>query len=222
MSISTSTHLLLGWSFDTEAGPSTVLLAFPLPLPNPHAPSTTLSHSHRGVIPCMSIVHKITLLHDTILDTPTHDVLMTIRAETLRPHVPPSYSEYFLLRFGGSRHDEPATITFQPLDSIISGFGVKFVQPSFRTTGRMFYIRPLCQVRQKMSHRHSRQDLSALEYNVCTDGHRADTPKVSVVDYPSILQFRNSRTVLDYDPYSGRLCLRAGHHRAVEIWDLVM
>lgn len=217
-SISTSSHLILARSLYTlAAGWSTFFQAFALPLPNSHEHLrfTPLSHSHRGIIPGMN-VRDVVLLHDAILDPSTQDTLITIRVhafEPSRPHV--ALSKYGTLRLGKSRsRNEVGTIAFQLVGSLGQLSRTPFFHPSFNGIGRAFYtLEPS-----------SFGIIAALEYDVRTDGTRADEAVAKVVEYPSVIRFQTLRTLSDYDPYSGRICLQSSmaKYRVIEILDLAV
>lgn len=208
--ISTSTHLFLSRSLDPGAAePSTVFQAYALPSPNPHAHSTVLDYSHRGII--HGTILGTILVHDTILDPTTQDFLITIRMDALHPSGWfETRSEYVTLRLGRLLHDRLGTITFKPLASIGLDFRALFFRPSFNGVGRAFYWRESV-------------ILAALEYDVRGNGHSNGAPEVKVREYPSIIQFPGRRRVLDYDPYSGRICLEPyfTNDGVIEILDLV-
>lgn len=213
-SISTSTHLVLARSFYTLAGGwSTFFQAFALPHPNTHERFTPLSHSHRGIIRGI-IVRDVVLLHDAVVDPSTQDILITIRVhafEPSRPHV--ALSKYGTLRLDRP-HDEVGTITFRLLGSFGQLSRTLSFHPSFNGTGRVFYtIEPS-----------SFGIIAALEYNVRSHGGRVDKPHANVMEYPLVLRFQTLRTLLDYDPYSGRVCLQStmAKYRVVEILDLAV
>lgn len=241
-SISTSTHLLLASSFYTQAtGWSTFLQAFPLPHPNTHrrstppSSSTPLSPSHQGIIPGINIC-SIVLLHDAVLDGSTQDVLITIRVHAFEPSRPrSSLSRYGVLRLSGTAHghgrgmsssssratDSGAlgTVTFRVLGSFGQPelFRTPFLHPSFNGAGRVFY-----------THEPGSYVVAALEYDVHggVDGGGGDDgePEATVIEHPCIKRFPTSRTLLDYDPYSGRICLQSAMSRysVIEILDLAV
>ena len=224
-SISTSTHLLLARSFYTPAGWSTFFEAFALPPPDIHrrlasaSTSISLEPSHRGTIPGIN-VGKALLLHDSILDPTTQDVLIAIRVrafETTRPFT--SLLRHGVLRLSSALacHDDPeiGAITFQlhgPLGQVSQ---MPFLHPSFNGTGRAFYtLEPGI--------------LSALEYDLhgssSGDGE-GEKHAAMVTVYPSILRFPTPRrALLDYDPYFGRICLQSGmaKYSVIEILDLAV
>ncbi|KAF8437083.1 hypothetical protein L210DRAFT_3641060 [Boletus edulis BED1] len=220
-SISTSTHVLVAVSFYTRAaGWSTFFQAFSLPPPHTHRysipASTPLSLSHRGLIPGINLP-EIVLLHDAILDSTTQDVVIAIRVhafESSRPRSP--LSKHGILRLSAVQppgDHEVGTITFRLL-SPIGHPRAFFLHPSFNGTGRAFYtLEP-----------GSHGIVSALEYDLRTRGYDDGEQEAKVVEYPSILRFPTPRTLLDYDPYAGRICLRSTmtKYSVIEILDLAV
>ncbi|KAG8215020.1 hypothetical protein J3R82DRAFT_8428 [Butyriboletus roseoflavus] len=221
-SISTSTHLLLARSFYTQAvGWNTFLQAFTLPHPNTHRhfapPSTPLRPSHRGIIPGINVRDSV-LLHDAVLDGPTQDVLITVCVHAFEPSRPRRHlSRYGILRLGVASREELGTVAFKLLGSLgqLSRARMPFLHPSFNGAGRAFYtIEPgLYGI------------VAALEYDVRGGGGgNDDEPEAKVIEYPSILRFPTPRTLLDYDPYSGRICLRSAmaKYSVIEVLDLAV
>ncbi|KAG6374724.1 hypothetical protein JVT61DRAFT_4095 [Boletus reticuloceps] len=216
-SISTSTHLVLAWSFYTEAaGWCTCFEAFALPTTHTHhyptAVSTHLDPSHQGIIPGISVRVKGTLLlHDAVLDSSTQDVLIAIRVRTFRPRT--SLSQHGILRLGTIHGDrEVGTIAFQLLGPFLNR-QIPLLRPCFNGTSRVFYTR------NKDAH----WIVGALEYNLHASSNEVDGEHgAKVVTHPCVLQFPTQRTLLDYDPYYGRICLRytTANYTAIEILDL--
>ncbi|KAF8142005.1 hypothetical protein EV363DRAFT_1468924 [Boletus edulis] len=216
--ISTSTHLVLARSFYTEAaGWSTFFQAFTLPTSHIRcSPPTSvpLSPSHHAVIPGINVrLFGSLLLHDAVLDASTQDVLIAIRIHTFessRPRV--SISQHGILRLSTThttRGQEVGTIAFQLLGPF-SHSQMLFVHPSFNGVGRLFYLS-------------SDRVIAALEYGIYAGGGSNGDHEhgAKVVDYPSLLQFPTPRSLMDYDPYSGRICLRyaIGNNCTFEIFD---
>jgi hypothetical protein len=223
MSVSTSTHLLLAGSFYTQAaGWCTFFQAYTLPPPHPHRrftpTSTPLSPSHSGLISGIKVCDNV-LLHDAILDTTTQDVLIAIRVhafETSRPRTPLSKHGILRLSTATTRHDhEVGTVIFQLLGSLGQLSQAPFFHPSFNGTGRVFYMRELDSYGRVVS---------ALEYDLRASGGEDEAHKAKVMEYPSILRFPTPHTLLDYDPYSGRICLRfvMAKYSVIEILDLAV
>ncbi|KAG9309500.1 hypothetical protein JVU11DRAFT_10471 [Chiua virens] len=233
-SISTLTHLLVARSFYAQAtGWNTFLQAFTLPLPNDthhHRPallsSPLLNPSHQGIIRGINMRDSI-LLQDAILDLSTQDVFITLRVhafEPSRPHSP--VSKYGFLRLAASpstSHTSHAfdcgvglgAVAFNLLGSLGQFSRTPFLHPSFNGAGRVFYtLEP-----------GSNGIVAGLEYDVRGGGAQSPDEHVAkVVEHPSILRFSTPRTLLDYDPYSGRLCLQLtmGKYRVIEILDLAV
>lgn len=219
-SISTSTHLVLARSFYTRAaGWSTFIQAFALSHLNPHRDFTPLSPSHQGIIPGINVRDTV-LLHDSVLDASTQDVLITIRVEAFEPSRPrSSLLRYGMLRLGGttrgtssSSHDKLGTVALRLLGSFGPVSQVPFLHPSSNGAGRAFYMS-------------SYGIVSVFEYDVHGGGGGEDDEReAKVIDYNSILRYQTPRTLLDYDPYSGRICLRSAmaKYSVIEIWDLAV
>lgn len=134
---------------------------------------------------------------------------MTIQVDSFLPFA--SESGYLSLRLGKSHPDEVGTITFQSLGSFGLDYRIEFIHSSLNGVGRTFYMR-------------EPHTLAALEYDVRADGHSGNPPVAKVIEYPSILRLPSRHEVLDYDPYSGRICLLHGGTRdtAIEVLDLVV
>ena len=156
------------------------------------------SAAHTGTFP--GFLAGSVLLHDTILGPSTQDVLITIQANVPFPSGPGSGFSCRLLRLGKSHQDEVGLVCRN-----------EFIHCSPSGVGRAFYVR-------------GPTTLAALECDVHADGHSGEAPEVKVKEYPSILQLPNRREVLDYDPYSGRICLRHGAAKdgVTEVLDLAM
>lgn len=223
ISVSTSTHLLLAGSFYTQAaGWSTFLQAYALPPPHTHRrftpTSTPLSPSHRGIIPGINVCDTV-LLHDTILDPTTQDVLITIRVHAFEPSRPRTpLSKHGILRLSTvtTPHDhEVGAVAFQLLGSLGQLPQAPFLHPSFNGTGRVFYTREPDSFWRV---------ISALEYDLRTSGGEDQAHEAKVMEYTSILLFPTPCTLLDYDPYSGRICLRSvmAKFSVIEILDLAV
>jgi hypothetical protein len=92
----------------------------------------------------------------------------------------------------------------------------RFLHPSFNGTGRVFYTNgqsPFGKV------------ISALEYDLRASGGDGDEAhEAKVMEYTSILQFLNPHALMDYDPYSGRICLQSATatHTVIEVLDLAV
>ncbi|KAH0836407.1 hypothetical protein J3R83DRAFT_8008 [Lanmaoa asiatica] len=221
-SISTSTHLLLAVSFYAQAtGWSTFIQAFTLPHPDTRRSftpaSTPLSPSHSGIIHGIYLRDRV-LLRDAVLDPATQDVLITIRVHAFEPSRPRSpLSKYGILRLGSTAHstspDRVGTVAFRLLGFLGQLSRTPFLHPSFNGTGRAFYTP-------------ERRIIAALEYDVPRDGGGGgdDEPEARVIEYPSILRFSTPCRLLDYDPYSGRICLQSAmaKYRVIEILDLAV
>ena len=134
---------------------------------------------------------------------------MTIRVDSFLLFA--SESGYLSLRLGKSHPDEVGTIIFQPLGSFGLDYRIEFIPSSLNGVGRTFYMR-------------EPHTLAALEYDVRADGHSGNPPVAKVIEYPSILRLPSRHEVLDYDPYSGRICLLHGGTKdtAIEVLDLVV
>lgn len=223
--ISTSTHLILARSFYTQAGGwCTFLQAFTLPDPNAHShfapPSIPLHPSHSGIISGINVRDSI-LLHDAVLDGSTQDVLITVRVHAFEPSRPRRpLSRYGIFRLGGTSQDELGTVGFRLVGSLGELSRTPFLHPSFNGAGRAFYtLEPgLYGI------------VAALEYDVRGggggdgEGEDKEEPEAKVIEYPSILRFPTPRTLLDYDPYSGRICLRSSmaKYSVIEVLDLAV
>ena len=227
-SVSTLTHVLLASSFYTQgAGWSTFFQAFPTPpAKSPHTcsrstpTSISLSAPHQGIIPGINVrLGGTILLRDAVLDPSTQDVLITIRAHAFQPsHPDSSLSKYGTLRLSSastSDDDEVGTVTFELLGPL-GRPSTPFLHPSFNGTGRVFYPLDV----------NSRRLIAALEYDLCGSiGSDEDHgPVAKITDYPSTLGFSIPHTLVDYDPYSGLICLRFAtvHYGIVEIVDVAV
>ena len=219
--ISTSTHLLLAQSFYTRAaGWSTFFQAFALPLPDTNRPltstsiSTPLNTSHRGVIPGINVRETI-LLHDSIPDPITQEVFIAIRVHASEPARPRSLpSKYGIIRLRTPCDEAVSTITFQLLGSLGQFSQTPFLHPSFDGTGRVFYA----------LESGSYGIVSALEYELLADsGDDDDESEAETMEFPCVLRTSTPRTLLDYDPYFGRICLQSGvgqQYSVIEVLDL--
>lgn len=219
--ISTSTHVLLVWSaYDLGAGWSTFFQAFALPPSDtyPHFISapTPLNHSHFGIATNMH-VGDIALLHNSILDPTTQDVLISIQVRSGCPAYP--FVSHGILRLTAAPtscdHDsEIGTLTFQLLRSFgqHSRMPLFKLNPSLNGIGRVFYISL------------PEMFLSALEYGLHTDSDDDDDEHTTkIVEYPSILSFPTEVPhIQHYDPYSGRICLldEREKYSVVDVFDL--
>lgn len=223
MSFSTSTHLFLACSCYTPfTGWRTYFQAFALPHPDEcrrlTSTSTPLSLSHCGVISGINI-HGIAVLHDTVLDPSTRGALIAIRVNAFESSCPvSSLLKHGILRLRGpahtshDHHSEIGTITFQVV-GLLSYSQIPFLRPSFNGVGRAF----------NAYKKGSDWIVVALDYDVHLDGDdNKNERKAKVVEYPSILRFPTPRTLLDYDPYFGRICLRSAitECNVIEIFDL--
>ncbi|KAF8449408.1 hypothetical protein L210DRAFT_3524790 [Boletus edulis BED1] len=196
-------HLILARSFYVEAaGWSTFFQAFTLPTSHTTPTSTPLSPSHHGVVPGINVsLSGVLVLHDAVLDASTQDVLIAIRANTFEPSRPPiSVSQHGILRLSTihiTRGQGVGTIAFEPLGPF-SHSRMVFAHPSFNGTGRVFYSG-------------SDQAIAALEYDISARGDNdgGHEHSAKVIDYPSLFQLPIPPSLADYDPYSGRICLRA-------------
>ncbi|KIJ20631.1 hypothetical protein PAXINDRAFT_95698 [Paxillus involutus ATCC 200175] len=210
---STSTHLILSTSFYSPmTGWCTHLEAFAIPPPTQlqHLPdSSSLSLSHSGFIPAITLNQGV-LLHDSIVDPATGDVLIKIRAHSFEPDRPRnSISSYGTLRLHNTHSTQSVgTIEFHNLGPFGQLARTPFLHPSLNGKGRTFYT-----VEPGIYNK-----VSALEWDV------SDESQAKVVEYPSILRFPSTRTLLDYDQYQGRLCLRymMPKYRIIEILDFAI
>ena len=225
--ISTSTHLLLIKSFYSRAvGWNTFFQVFVLPPPkinHSSAPaSITLSCSHKGIIPDINVGGGV-LLHDAVIDPSTQDVLIVIRAVVYEPsrcQSPISKHGILLLSSAPTSHDEVGTVAFHPLGSLGHHPRILFHLPSFDGTGRMLY----------MFEQSPYYIVSAFEYDLhakCGDNDDGEH-EAKGVHYPCVLRFPTTprRTLLDYDPYSGRICfeytITMPEASVIEIFDLAV
>ncbi|KAF8556469.1 hypothetical protein OG21DRAFT_1506574 [Imleria badia] len=214
----TSTHLLLAQSFYTRAaGWSTFFQAFALPLPDAHrrltSTLTSISPSHRGIIPGIN-VRETVLLHDSILDPPTQDVFIAIRVHAFEP-ARPLPSKHGIVHLHTSRDHEVGTIAFELLGSLGQFSQTPFLHPSFDGTGRVFYA----------LESGSYGIVSALEYDLHASSGDDDELEAKITEHPCVLRTSTPRTLLDYDPYFGRICLQSGvgsQHSMIEVFDLAL
>ena len=220
MSVSTSTHLLLGVSFYTPAGWRTFLQAYALPPPHTHyhrftPTSTPLDPSHRGIIPGIS-AHDTVLLHDAILDPVTQDALIAIRVDAFEPSRPYTpLAKHDILRLSTANTSQVGTVTFRLLGSL-GHSPAPFLHPSFNGTGRVFCTHQVGPYGKFVA---------ALEYDLHANvGDDDEAHEAKVTEYLSILRSPTTRRLLDYDPYSGRICLQAsqGKHSTIEILELAV
>ncbi|KAG6370935.1 hypothetical protein JVT61DRAFT_10798 [Boletus reticuloceps] len=189
-SISTSTHVVMGRSYCSGDGRRTFFQAFPLPPANIQCSSTPLSPSHRGVIFDIEVFDNA-LLHDTIVDSSTKDVLITIRVHTR------ATGHLWKCEHGILPLSTDGGITFQLLGPLgqISRFPFYRPSGSFHGSGRAFIF--------KVAEPHGL--ISALDYDLRASGN--DDNETKVAEYPRVVRCSSRHDLLDYDPYSGRLCL---------------
>ncbi|KAF8449409.1 hypothetical protein L210DRAFT_2663152 [Boletus edulis BED1] len=208
--ISTSTHVVIATAFYAIATTGWRLLfqAFALPPPHPYHHSTSssiaLSPSHRGLIP--GTIGSCHTLRDAVIDPTTQDVLIAVQI----------HSSYNILRLSAahaSRDHEFGTITLQSLGPF-GHSGMRLLHPSFHGTGRAFGT-----LKQP-----SHTAVSAVEYDVRTRDDDSEVDEAKFMEYPSILRFQTPRKLLDYDPYTGLLCLRSATkpYNIIEILDLAV
>ncbi|KAF9219774.1 hypothetical protein BS17DRAFT_811004 [Gyrodon lividus] len=211
---STSTHLLLCMSlYSRVTGWCTHLEAFAIPPPNQlqnFPDASPLSPSHRGFIPGINL-NRGTLLHDSVADPVTGDILIKVRAhsfEPRRPRNPISSYGNICLHTTHSTTQSIGTIQFHILGPFGRTSSTPFRHPSFNGTGRTFYT----------TIPGTYDKVAALQYDVTGDG------ETKTVDYPCILRFPTTRALLDYDQYRGRLCLLATmpKYRSIEILDFAV
>ncbi|KAN0088836.1 hypothetical protein V8E55_005893 [Tylopilus felleus] len=221
-SISTSTHLVLAWSYQSGAygGWRTIFQAFEIHPTDTHyrftSTSTPLSPSHSGIISDIHVSDTV-LLHDSIFDPSTQDTLIAIRVCALESSSPPSFFlKHGILRLSAAPASDDhkiGTITFQLLGSFGRLSETPLLHPSFHGIGRAFYLL------EPGLH----GIISVLEYDLgaSASGKNYGEQEAKVVEYPSVLRLPTPRRILDYDPYSGLICLQPLMKRdEVEIFDL--
>ncbi|KAF8437071.1 hypothetical protein L210DRAFT_391745 [Boletus edulis BED1] len=192
-SISTSTHVVLALSYFGGGQWKTFFQAFALPPSNTQYRSsstpTSLSPSHRGVISDIRVLQN-GLFHDTIIDSSTQDVLITIRVLATTTW-DLSKCEHGILRLGTD-----STITSQSLGFLGQISHFPYHRPSFHGNSRTFALE-----------RVGLDGLiSALDYDLRPSGN--DDNETKVAEYSHFVRCSaRHHDLLDYDPYTGRICL---------------
>ncbi|KAF8449420.1 hypothetical protein L210DRAFT_3641004 [Boletus edulis BED1] len=203
-SISTSTHVVLALSYLSDDRWRTYFQAFALPPSNTHRGTSTsapLNPSHSGVIFDIQI-HDYALLHDAIVESPTQDVLIAIQVQ---PTTTPNPAR----RHGILRLSTDGTITFQLLGSLGQTSYMCSAHSSFHGMGRAFMLEVTG----------AGGFIGALDYYLRPGGN-----EIEVSESRNKMRCAARHSILDYDPYSGRICLGSylSSNTVIEIMDLAV